>query len=91
MPKKTKKEKLLASARRSHLAPIATHAPATAVPLTPANSSFSFSLSTGKASSRTSVATEANYSLIKKALVKTVLITVAILVCEFLLTSWLPR
>jgi hypothetical protein len=92
MPKKTKKEKLLANARRSHLAPVATSAPAAPLPIAPADHSFSFSLSAKKTPVQTSTTTaHTDYRVMKRDLVKTVLITGAILVGEFLLTYWLPR
>lgn len=91
MPKKTKKEKLLANARRAHLAPVARSAPTAPLPLTPATSSFSFSLAQKKMSSQTSAVTSSDYRTQKRDLMKTVIITVAILIGEFLLANQLPR
>lgn len=93
MPKKTKKEKLLANKRRSQLTPVAIGNKGVNSPVTPANpNTFSFSLTTPK-TTQTPV-TPANtpqYLLMKKDLAKTIFITVIILISEFLLTRWLPQ
>ncbi|MBI5018749.1 hypothetical protein HZB58_00570 [Candidatus Gottesmanbacteria bacterium] len=93
MPKKTKKEKLLASKRRSQLLPVAIDNNGVNSPIAPANqNTFSFSLATPKiAQDSVKSANTPQYLLIKKDLTKTIFITGIILISEFLLTRWLPQ
>jgi len=93
MPKKTKKEKLLAIQRRSRVSPVAIPEKADKRPSEGANpNTFSFSLSpTQHATPTKNRSADTDYRLMKKDLVKTVLITCAILISEVLLTRWLPQ
>jgi len=88
MPKKTKKEKLLAARHRSTLPPVAAKP---APQLRDAPSPFQFSLPQKKstvAKHQATVAVE-DFSAIKRDLAKTLIITIGIIVGELLLARYL--
>ncbi len=86
MPKKTKKEKLLARKHRSYLLPVAiSHAPSMTKDEPVSRAQYSFSLP-AKHTTRLSTETlAADFQTIKKDLTKTLIFTVGILMSEFLL------
>lgn len=93
MPKKTKKEKLLAQQHRTNLPPVViqnrsqTHADAL-----PVDTRVSFTLPfQNKPASPVLPAAIHEYTLMKRDLIKTVVLTSVILISEFLLAQWLPR
>lgn len=93
MPKKTKKEKLLANKRRSQFTPVVIGNNGVNSPVESANSNtFSFSLAGPKAAQApVKPVNTPQYLLMKKDLAKTIFITGIILISEFLLTRWLPQ
>lgn len=90
MPKKTKKEKLLAQRHRTHLTS-SVIVPTQVVHDTPATS-FQFVLPVNHISPATqqTVSIE-EFAAIKKDLIKTVVITIGIIAVEILLTKYLPH
>lgn len=93
MPKKTKKEKLLAMQRRSQASPVVIRdKTVNGAPESAHSNTFSFSLSPAHTPTPTKhTSTGVDYTLMKKDLIKTLIITTAILVSEVLLTKWLPQ
>lgn len=93
MPKKTKKEKLLASKRRSQFPPVVIEAGNVNSPQEQATPGF-FTFSPANISTpktHAAASSTPQYLQIKRDLIKTVFITAIILVSEVLLTRWLPQ
>lgn len=92
MPKKTKKEKLLAQQHRTKRAPVKHFSPSPISAQLSQPAAFSFTLpTTQQPKAKTAAATYDEYGLIKRDLIKTVILTTIILMGEFLLTNRLPR
>jgi len=93
MPKKTKKEKLLAQQHRSRLSPVVIQHSAVEKPESISTvTGISFSLpKISQSAAPVQTATLREYGQIKRDLTKTVIITGVILVSEFLLARLLPR
>ena len=93
MPKKTKKEKLLAQQHRTNLSPVVIQhtSEKTAVSLL-VDTRVLFTLPNRNSTAAVSQATAIHeYRLMTRDLVKTVLLTSVILISEFLLARALPR
>jgi hypothetical protein len=92
MPKKTKKEKMLAQKHRGTV----LSSPGTTIPspLTHQSSSVQFtlpSIKTTRVSQTTHGLVIEEFSAIKRDLLKTIIITVGIIVTELLLSHYLPH
>lgn len=92
MPKKTKKEKLLAQRHRTKLPPVAIQISSDAAPqpLMP-TSQISFTLPVLRKASSAITVTPEESRVLRRDIVKTVILTTIILISEFLLARSLPQ
>ncbi len=92
MPKKTKKEKLLAQQHRKNLSPVVirntSETPRAPLPI---DTRVLFSLPNRNIAATTQTTATHEYALMKRDLIKTVVLTSVILISEFLLAQSLPR
>lgn len=91
MPKKTKKEKILAQLHRSHFSPVVTYKEPTPIPDSEPIKPSSFTLPQHRTPSVTQVLHTTEYSLMKRDLLKTVTLASLILIGEFILSLWLVK
>jgi hypothetical protein len=91
MPKKTKKEKLLAQRHRTKLPPVAiqTTSETPALPLMPTQ--ISFTIPNIHKSSSAKTVTQEESRVLRADIIKTVILTTIILISEFLLARSLPQ
>ncbi len=93
MPKKTKKEKLLAQQHRSHVASVVTRRAPESDTL-PATTDTRITFSLPKRTQQPTglgLSSAHEFTVMKRDLIKTVILTVAILISEFLLAKSLPQ
>lgn len=88
MPKKTKKQKLLAQKHRTFQVPVP--APLTTESQTP-GPTFQFTAPVINTHTQTTAAVVNEFDAIKRDIRKTLLLTTAIIVSEFLLSHYLPH
>jgi|GEM_PF-693031 len=94
MPKKTKKEKLLAQRHRTKLPPVAiqTTSETPALPLMPTQpTQISFTIPNIHKSSSAKTVTQEESRVLRADIIKTVILTTIILISEFLLARSLPQ
>lgn len=93
MPKKTKKEKLLAQQHRSHVASVVNRrAPESHTPPATADTRMMFSLPKRvEQPTGPGLSSAHEFMIMKRDLIKTVVLTLAVLISEFLLAKSLPQ
>ena len=92
MPKKTKREKLLAQRHRQSLPPpVISQVPTRAPAPGPQPYQFTASSITTRPPTPKALVSTQEFTAIKKDLVKTVIITGAIIISEFMLAHYLPH
>ncbi len=92
MPKKTKKEKVIAQQRRAHLPLVVKSHSGYSTPSSIPNSTpITLSLSSETARlNKIKTNTSNEYNYVNRDIIKTILLTSIILISEYLLTKWLP-